>query len=162
MNALEEPKDLTRLSLPELRLERQSLTKLEGQVSYWRRILQARIDLMRDGMIKRGATVEGLQRVLSQQLGQNNRLALMSVQPGHDTPIDGLGTLWNRGVSLGETQTAGLESDLVEAELRLSARRTELHQRIDAATAELVRRYRENPQLALSALPARSVRPSPL
>ena len=155
--------DLSLLTLAELRVRRQKLTELEGQVSYWRRIIQARLDLLRDGSIKRGATVEGLQRVLSQQLGHQSRLALINTQPGEDLPpIEGLSHLWNRGINATPDEAAALDIDLIAAEKQLSARRAELFKLIDAATAELISRYRDNPVLALTALPSRDPRPSPL
>ncbi|MEI6620393.1 MAG: hypothetical protein WCP28_00610 [Actinomycetes bacterium] len=154
---------LADLTLQEIRERRQRLMALEGRVSYWRRIIQARLDLLRDGSLKRGTTVEGLQRVLSQQLGSNNRLALMNVQPGVGMPpIDGLGHLWNRGIDPTGEERAALEADLKAAEQQLSTRRRELFDLIDAYTAELVSRYRECPSLALTALPTRPENPVPL
>lgn len=156
-------RDLTELTLEEVRARRRKLQELEGQVSYWRRIIQARLDLLRDGSLKRGTTVEGLQRVLSQQLGQNNRVALMNVQPGGGVPpIDGLGHLWNRGIDPSPEEAALLDADLITAERALSARRNELFGLIDAATAELISRYKERPELALTALPSRNSSNSPL
>ena len=42
---------------------------------------------------------------------------------------------------------------LADAEHQLSAYRRGLHERLDAATGELIARYREEPALALRALP---------
>lgn len=157
------PSEMAELSLSQVRSRRTKLIELEGRVSYWRRIIQARLDLLCDGSLRRGTTVDGLQRVLSQQLGSNNRLALMDVQPaGGLPPIDGLGHLWNRGIDPTPAERAELEDDLLAAEQALSARRTELFASIDALTAELIARYRECPELALSALPTRSENPNPL
>ena len=71
--------DVESLPLEKLRKVRQLLTERENQVSYWRRIIQARLDLLRDGAVKRGATVEGLHRILSQQMGANSRKGILSV-----------------------------------------------------------------------------------
>lgn len=151
------------MSLDEVRNLRNELSELESRISYWRRILQARIDLLRDGSIKRGATVEGLNRVLSQHLGKNNRLAMMTTEGDQDRPpIEGLGELWNRSINRTLEDDEPLLEDLEAAEHELSAKRSELFGKIDAATAELVRRYRIEPQLALSALPSRAARPVPL
>lgn len=157
------PPETAELSLAQVRSRRTRLIELEGHVSYWRRVIQARLDLLCDGSLRRGTTIDGLQRVLSQQLGNNDRLALMDVQPaGGLPPIEGLGHLWNRGINPTPTERADLESDLKAAEKALSARRNELFASIDALTAELIVRYRECPELALSALPARSENPNPL
>lgn len=152
--------DVERLSLPQLREIRRILTERESQVSYWRRIIQARLDLLRDGAVKRGATVEGLQRILSQQMGANSRKGILSLQPQGEQPLAGLDHLWNRGINGSEDDQ--LEFELTAAERELSEERTRLFGLIDAATQELVRRYREDPTLALSALPQRKARPAPL
>jgi hypothetical protein len=46
-----------------------------------------------------------------------------------------------------------LAHDLSKAEAQLSAYRTALHKRLSSATGELIARYREQPELCLSALP---------
>lgn len=152
--------DVASLTLAQLREIRRVLTERESHVSYWRRIIQARLDLMRDGAVKRGATVEGLQRILSQQMGANSRKGILSLQPQGDQPLAGLDHLWNRGINGVEDEQ--LELELIAAERDLSEERTRLFGLIDAATQELVRRYRDDPSLALSALPQRKTRPSPL
>ena len=160
--------DVARLSLPDLRERRRVLTKREGQVSYWRRIIQARLDLLREGSLGRGVTVEGLERVLTRHLGGNQRLGLLSVQPQDAGPMADMDQLWSRGLpsesGLAESadRTSGLEADLSAAEQRLSAMRAKLHHQIDAATAEMIQRYRADPALVLTALPQREVKPAPL
>lgn len=153
--------DVSSMTLDELRQFRKDLNAREGQVSYWRRIIQARLDLMRDGSIKHGATTEGLRRVLTRQLGTNHRLGLLSVHPQGNAPMAGLTHLWHRSLTT-EGEDPELEADLAQAEHQLSAYRTDLHHQIDAATAEMVRRYHDDPALALTALPNRGDRPSPL
>jgi hypothetical protein len=68
-------------------------------------------------------------------------------------PLPDLAVLWERG-------TAGADPDLLQrlarAEHQLSAYRRSLHERLDAATGELIARYHENPSLALAALPLRA------
>lgn len=157
------PPEIAELSLAQVRSRRTKLIELEGHVSYWRRIIQARLDLLCDGSLRRGTTVDGLERVLSQQLGSNNRLALMDVQPaGGLPPIEGLGHLWSRGINPTPVERTELADDLRAAEKALSAHRNELFASIDALTAELIFRYRQCPELALSALPTRSENPNPL
>lgn len=157
---VEDDFDAGSLSLTQLREVRRVLTERESQVSYWRRIIQARLDLLRDGAVKRGATVEGLHRILSQQMGANTRKGILSLQPLGGQPIEGLDQLWNRGMN--DADGEQLKARLVAVELELSAERSRLFRLIDAATAELIGRYRAEPSLALSALPQRKVRPSPL
>jgi hypothetical protein len=47
---------------------------------------------------------------------------------------------------------------LSDAERELSSYRRSLHERLDAATGELISRYRDQPALALQALPLRQQR----
>lgn len=148
------------MSLEQLREMRKVLTDRESQISYWRRIIQARLDLLRDGAVKRGATIEGLQRILSQQMGANSRKGMLSLRPQQDQPIAGLDHLWHRGIN--GTDDDQLERDLLAAEHQLSHDRSELHELIDSATAELIARYHNDPALALTALPHRRERPTPL
>lgn len=154
--------DVTTLSLAQLRARRKELQAHESHVSYWRRIIQARLDLLEEGVVKHGASGDGLQRVLTQRLGVNNRLGLLSVQPQGGQPLAGLDHLWHRTLTASVDEQAELDAELREAEHELSTYRNELHQYIDEATAELIRRYRENPDLVATVLPHRSERPSPL
>jgi outer membrane protein TolC len=62
--------------------------------------------------------------------------------------------LWERQVDPSDTEAlAQLEADLDEAERQLSSYRNALHVRLGDATSELIARYRDEPNLCLSALP---------
>ena len=145
------------LSLDELRGYRKALADEESRVSYWRRILQARLDVVRVG-----ADADGdlLRPVLTDRRVGAGRQALVEIMPVDDIPpLPDLAGLWDRIVD--PTDTAGmaaLEEDLAAAERQLSDYRTDLHRRIGAATSELIARYREEPSLCLSALPLRPER----
>jgi len=154
--------DFRDLPLDQLRECRKVLTARESQISYWRRIIQARLDLVRDSAIHGVATLEGLERVLTRQLSGNQRLGMLSVHPRGATPIAGLDRLWKRSMGSDDANSEDLEADLMAAEQELSSLRAELHRQIDAATAELISRYRAEPQLAFTALPQRDPRPTPL
>ena len=54
-----------------------------------------------------------------------------------------------------------LANELADAEKQLSEYRSVLHQRLSAATGELIARYRDEPTLCLSALPMPPVRRAP-
>ena len=73
----------------------------------------------RDGALKRGATIEGLQRILTQQMGVNNRKGILSVMPEENQPMDGLDHLWQRGINSQDDEQ--LEKDLIAAERQLSS-----------------------------------------
>jgi len=140
--------ELAPLGLDQLRAYRQELIQEESRVSYWRRILQARLDL---ALADRGS-LDRLRRVLSAHQQTSRRLAMQPFDGHVDVaPLPDLAVLW-------ETQSGGgddteLVTRLADAEQQLSAYRRVLHQRLDAATGELISRYRDDPSLALRALP---------
>ena len=146
------------LTLDALRSYRRALGEEEGRVSYWRRILQARLDVLRaalDGGSARDVDTEALRPVLADARVGAGRTALLSVVPVDNIPpLPHLEGLWERTVDpRDEAATRALEADLSAAERELSAYRAALHRRIADATGELIARYREQPSLCLSALP---------
>jgi hypothetical protein len=147
------------LSLPELREYRKVLSAEESRVSYWRRILQARLDLVLAGSHGDSDT---LRPVLTDQRVGAGRRALVEITPVDDIPpLPDLAELWDRFVDLSdEAAVAALAEDLGEAERQLSEYRSVLHRRLGAATSELIARYRDEPTLCLSALPVQEVRRS--
>lgn len=142
------------LTLDDLRDLRRELGEEESRVSYWRRILQARIDLLTRGATD-GDLVQRLTAVLAQSGAVHRRLANLSVRPASDlAPLPDLHALWTRVVD--PSDEAAVEAFVVElqrAEADLSAMRREIHVRLDEATAQLIARYRQDPTLALTALP---------
>jgi hypothetical protein len=143
-----------RLSLADLRDLRSRLAHEETQVSYWRRIIQARLDVVRSHMTDH-SPVADLTRVLTDSRSAVTRLAHIDVQPVDDIPpLPDLAEVWSRQVDRHDpVAMTGLEEDLGEAEEELSAYRRELHHRLDLVTDELIARYREQPLLALQILP---------
>jgi len=146
------------LTLEGLRDYRAALRAEENKVSYWRRILQARLDVVRAGHTGGGTVTLGaeqLRPVLTDDRGGRPRSALLEVVPVDDVPpLPDLAELWERRVAPGdEARQAELEEDLDAAEKQLSSFRAELHQRLGSATTELIARYREQPSLCLSVLP---------
>lgn len=144
------------LGLEELRGYRTALAAEEGKVSYWRRIMQARLDVVRahsDG----GSAVDNLRDVLADVRVTTTRAALIeTVADPHGELIDlpDLSALWTREVdSRDPVATEALILALEEAETQLSDYRAALHKRIAEATTELIARYREEPTLCLIALP---------
>ncbi len=147
--------EFAHLSLEGLRAYRHALTTEEGRVSYWRRIIQARLDLVRVAESGSATTPEALRGVFAGARVESGRRALLTVVPVDDMPpIPDLVELWERETVAGAgTHNARLARDLSKAEAQLSAYRTALHKRLAAATGELIARYREQPTLCLSALP---------
>jgi hypothetical protein len=147
------------LSLDDLRAYRRTLTTEEDQVSYWRRIIQARLDVVRAGTLG-PADGEHLRPVLTHDRVTSSRTALISLVPADDIPpLPNLAELWDRRVADSDYQgQKDLDHDLAVAERQLSQYRQALHRRIADATGELIARYREQPALCLTALPQQSVR----
>jgi len=146
---------LASLTLPELRAYRHELDDEEIRVSYWRRLIQARADLTSAGGSTGIVGTATLCRVLADDHARTERRSILRPLPDDDTPpLADIAALWGR--LEGEDDEGGrilLVEDLLAAEARLSAYRKDLHQRIDAAAAELISRYRAEPRLCLAVLP---------
>jgi hypothetical protein len=147
--------ELAHLDLPGLRAYRGALEREEDRVSYWRRILQAKLDTLQAGDTVRGGDLAALRPVLTDERMGSGRAVLVAVSPIDDIPeLPSLSTLWDREVDPRDPLAiAELEQDLVAAEQELSAYRSTLHDKLGAATGELVARYREDPTACLTALP---------
>ena len=147
--------EFAHLPLLGLRQYRRALTQEESRVSYWRRIIQARLDVVRSLGNDSGPDVEALRPVLGADRVGAARTALLDVIPVDDIPpLPNLESLWERDPRPGDEDfNAALVAELAKAEAQLSAYRQALHRRLAAATTELIARYREEPALCLSALP---------
>lgn len=143
------------LSLDDLRASRQALTDYETRVSYWRRILQARLDLVAAGD---SATegLAGLADALADAPSVTKRIARLAILPPDQVPpFPDLADLWRYQPASEEDADVYTER-LQEREQQLSEFRRSLHTKIDALQRELIARYRQNPSLALTALPNRT------
>jgi hypothetical protein len=142
--------ELAHLDLGRLRSYRKTLLGEELRVSYWRRLVQARRDLLRMGA--GGDDLVDLKAALTEVRGSANRQAMLTLHPEEGMPIlPHLPALW---ASLAEPgQQVEQLKRLSSAESVLSSYREALHKRLDRATAELVARYHEDPLLCLCALP---------
>lgn len=148
------------LTIDDLRDYRRALTDEESRVSYWRRILQARLDLVTSGLAGRDVDLERLAPALtSERLGAGRQALLEVAQADDIPPLPLLADLWERRVEP-EDESGRLlfAADLRSAEAQLSVYRAALHARIGEATGELIARYRQAPALCLTALPLRRER----
>jgi hypothetical protein len=143
------------LGLDILRTYRKALRSEESRVSYWRRLVQTRLDLLLAYNTSARGDGPGLRALLANERIGALRTALIDVHPADGMPpLPDLLEMWERMVPPGDVAAhAALISDLRDAEHTLSEYRHALHRRLDDATSELVARYRANPQLCLSALP---------
>jgi hypothetical protein len=148
--------ELAHLTLQELRDYRQELVAEETRTSYWRRILQARLDSVIAPADH--ATLSRLRGVLHEHADSSRRLAMLPMAvPDDPPPLPDLTALWEATITKGAHDEV-LIARLGDAERELSAYRRSLHLRLDAATGELISRYRDYPALALCALPSRTRR----
>lgn len=147
--------DFAHLSLDGLRQYRSTLSSEESRVSYWRRIIQARLDVVRATESGSANSLDDLRNMFTDNRAMGSRNALITIVPVDDLPpLPDLGAIWAREPLPGDEAHNGmLIHDLTKAESQLSAYRTALHRRLASATAELIARYREEPDLCLTALP---------
>jgi hypothetical protein len=148
--------ELASLDLGQLRDYRHRLEAEEDRVSYWRRLVHARIDVL-EAESTTGSTLsfDQLVRVLGDTGTGQGRRALVRVAAAEPLPdLPELADMWGTEV---DPQDPGQVADALErlrtAEGQLTDYRRALHRRIDEATGELILRYRENPLAALSIIP---------
>ena len=147
--------EFAHLTLGGLRAYRRALSAEEGRVSYWRRLIQARLDVVADvDAVQDPSSHERIRAVFAESRS-TGRQALVGVVPVDVIPpLPDLESLWSRELRPHDVKhTAQLRRDLSHAELQLSAYRAALHRKLAASTQELIARYREEPSLALTALP---------
>jgi RsiG-like len=139
--------------LGELRARRKALREEERQVSYWRRLVQGRLDLARAALAGDEPSVERLAAAEprgrpSRNGGAAHRSPSFArfVDGIQDRGLSGLAATWDTPIPWEDHERLReVERSLVQVEAELSRHRRELHQRIDACTAELVERYRTDP-----------------
>ena len=143
------------LSLDELRSLRNKLQAEDDVVSYVRRVAQARVDLVRAEQHRRerGERSEDLSSELRVVLSTH----LTSGAPRPPRPVEDLGENelsneldricaehgFSRLEELTPDEMNALERELTAYERRVSDDRRERFDRLDALSAELVRRYRD-------------------
>lgn len=151
----ERTQDPTELTLDELRQLRSRLQREDDVVSYVRRVAQARLDLVRAEVTRRERGEQGtdlpseLRIVLSQHLTSGPARPPRPTDELGDHPLsDELDRIctehgFSRLDELGADEAAALSEALTEFERRISADRRDRFDRLDALSAELVRRYRD-------------------
>lgn len=148
-----EKPDPAELTLAELRGLRQQLQHEDDAVSYARRVAQARLDLVSAEALRRAEAktemTDDLRTVLSQHLTGGPARPPRPTEDMSDHPLavelddicseGGLGHL----KSLDDAELAALTSAISDFETRVSSDRRDRFDRLDALSAELVRRYRD-------------------
>lgn len=143
--------DMPDLSTAELRSRRQRAEDVENRISYARRLLQGRIDLVRAEAMRRerdealAAVLDILPEVLADAHGQPR--TLLDVRPPRDLTPPELDDdpLEDQVIdlrSVGTDELRDLAESLAARERELSITRRRLFDVIDRLQAELVERYR--------------------
>jgi hypothetical protein len=141
-------------SLAGLRALRQVLREEERQVSYWRRLVQGRLDLAQAALAGDQPSVEKLTATASGQRSDLGRNGVPRRSPSfakfvsgiQDRRLVSLAAAWDTTIPWDDPERLHqVEATLAEIEEELSRRRRDLHERIDACTTELVDRYRRDP-----------------
>ena len=148
--------ELSGLGIATLRDYRRALSAEEDKVSYWRRLLHGRVDLLlAQAASEDTLSLTELVRVLGDTGSGRARRSLMRVPGPVDLPdlpdLDVLCEIWDADPR-DEDEVAELIERLQAKEGTLSEYRSALHERIDAATGELIERYRAEPRAALALL----------
>jgi hypothetical protein len=148
--------ELAALDLVGLRDYRHRLEAEEDRVSYWRRLVHARLDLLAaESAADHTLTVDDLVRVLGDTGTGHSRRALVSIRAADPLPdLPELTEMWATEVDPHDPEQVDDAIDrLTRAEQQLTDYRRALHARIDEATGELILRYRDNPVAALAVIP---------
>jgi hypothetical protein len=140
------------LSLSELRALRAELQRQEDVVSYVRRLVQARVDMVGAEQRRRSTGADptgGLPAILSGHLIGGPARPPRPVGDFSELPLakqlDALCSLFGATdlAGLTDDELAGFHHELVAFEHARSHERRQIFDRLDALSAELVRRYRD-------------------
>lgn len=154
MTDFDAPLDPTLLPLDELRALRAQLLAEEDAVSYVRRLVQARLELV-DAELDRRRTAAGEVTTASLPSILGNRItggAARPPRPAVDASSHPLAVAFDdlcahlgaaEPAALSDDQLATLRDELGRFERERSSERQALFSRLDALSAELVHRYRE-------------------
>ncbi|MFI6209953.1 aerial mycelium formation protein [Streptomyces sp. NPDC051041] len=156
-----QPSDLTALSLPELRALRRSAQREEADLSYVRRLLQGRIDILRAELARRSpeaapaaaggtSVVERLAEILRDAPARHRSSARhVTLDTPHGEEARRLAAEMLAEVELSDLAArTDLELNtamnrLARYEQRVSRRRQRLQRTADGCGAEIARRYRD-------------------
>src|SRR3954453_15728075 len=125
------------LTLNELRLYRRRLAEEEERVSYWRRLVHARLDVLAaEAYHERTLRLDELIRVLGDTGTGRSRPALVNVRAADPLPeLPVLEDMWMTELDPNDTAAvAEATRRLREAEKQLTEYRRALHERLDDAT----------------------------
>ena len=140
---------LDEISLVDLRAYRDMLKHDEERISYWRRLVQTRLDIIEKEKSADELSTADLITTLGATVSGARRQQFLSIKAHDELPeLPILNAVWSAAIDPNDPAgSARLVAELEAAEQQLSNYRRALHQRLDAATEELVARYKKNPEL---------------
>lgn len=151
--------------IAQLRARRDECRELEVELSYSRRLLQGKIDILNSELEKRSVggpsdveeLVDRLPSILAAEARRGSDRLLSLELPAnagkHRRHRERLGTSLSHIASSSDEQLRAMIDELVEVERLVSEDRRKAQQIVDTVNAELVRRYRdgeEDPAALLS------------
>ena len=150
--------DLAALSLPELRARRVECGEAEAALSYLRRLVQVRLDIVVTEMERRAAGGTGeLSEIidnLGEILAEGGTRTTAGRLPSLDLPdvnhrmltaeLDRIFDIGRAALlsEMDEADVASLAARMRDLERKVSTQRRALHERLDALQAEVIRRYK--------------------
>lgn len=147
---------LEELDIDELRARRRLCDEAENELSYYRRMLHGRMDLLAFELRRRRgeetrSLLEALPEILSDHPGEGppagrpTRVTLPSIPDNRRRLIDRAleDDFLARLAFVEESELLEIQEQLVETEAEVSAQRQAVQQVFDAVQSELTRRYRE-------------------
>ena len=151
--------DLSQLSLDDIRIRRATAESLEESVSYLRRIIQVRLDILgtelshrRSGEPRAGISdlIARLPEVLSEHstisgtVQAPREIRVPQVDHALTVAVDDIVTTSQLAAvdGIDDDSLADLVDRMERLEAEVSSTRHELHARLDALQAEIIRRYR--------------------
>ena len=154
-----EPSALERLPMEEVRARRATANDEEAAMSYLRRMVQGRLDIVHADLIRRDAggaptdmasLVDRLPEILGDRVrtprngGRLTSVELPSPSQEAQAELDAVVDAARLASlpDMGDAEVRDIAERLTELERSISARRAELHRRIDVLQAEIVRRYK--------------------
>ena len=157
------------LPMDDLRSRKAACAEVEGELSYFRRLVQGRLDIINAELRRReGGGDGGLASIvdnLPQILSEGGRGSSIGRHPTEMDPgvnhrrltarldrlidVDTVALL----PTMADDRIAGIADALVELEQSVSAQRRALHERMDAVQAEIVRRYKSGEATVETLLP---------
>ena len=151
-------KDLEGVSVDELRERRAVLDELDTELSYYRRMLHGRMDLLSFELRRRSGEetrtlVEALPQILADGVGGTHRSPIPKELPldppdagGEDRhPVDTIlqDDFLAHLPTIDDDELIAIQSTLTDAEHIISKERREVYEVYDVINAELTRRYKE-------------------